>query len=253
MKLFVFNATLCSAKRAIVLLEHEPITPSTIMNLIQKSVLLSASALLLALPDVCAISESEAINKTLWLNTGGHYGNLPGEDQGRLPSEPLRYQYDDSIWDDFDESEYAIGGMNKWLFSIENGILVSNALDDLNDHGEKCGNLSGLYSEFSLRKNSFSSIRPEYLLRFAWAAGSSDSYDDVVFAEISLGFNLRWRACDFFALSAGCRAGVGALIVSKNLEEEGKRGPTRPAVSSSAARRSPSRRLRRLRSEGAHV
>lgn len=29
-------------------------------------------------------------------------------------------------------------------------------------------------------------------------------------------------------------------------EEEGKRGPTRPAVSSSAARRSPSRRLRRL-------
>lgn len=41
--------------------------------------------------------------------------------------------------------------------------------------------------------------------------------------------------------SEDCPPGLGGWE-----EEEGKRGPTRPAVSSSAARRSPSRRLRRL-------
>lgn len=48
-------------------------------------------------------------------------------------------------------------------------------------------------------------------------------------------------------LSAGAvRESPGAWWIGGCEDEEGKRGPTRPAVSSSAARRSPSRRLRRL-------
>lgn len=185
--------------------------------------LFTVAFLVAGIANAFAIPSEEAVNKNLWLNTGGSRGALPGQ-QPKNP-EPFRYQYDDSIWDEFDEAEYATGRSGKWEFSIENGIFGASALEDLKKEEERA-DLFGVCSDFLLRQNSFSSFAPEYYLRFAYAEGDCTEYD-VTFAEISLGANLRWKVCDFLALSVGARAGVGALILSgfdDSDDDEGKRG-----------------------------
>ena len=63
-------------------------------------IILPACILSVGLPNLFAVSESEAINKTPSLNTGGHRGALPE----KQPKNASRYQYDDSRTKNYSQS-----------------------------------------------------------------------------------------------------------------------------------------------------
>ncbi|MBR5623212.1 MAG: hypothetical protein IKW49_08520 [Opitutales bacterium] len=214
------------------------------MNLIQKSVLLSASALLFALPDVCAISESEAINKTIWLNTGGLRGSLPAKqpkktDYAQKPVsidgktkgakqvqtkkaivEAEEIQNDSSFWSNFDlqhDEEEA-----EWKLFMEAEILsVSPTKDmlygtsaDMVGLNLKFGGNQSLSEDLSCDLYclcGYSYGEGEYLHHGSWWISFSEY--SAFLAEISFGMNVRWHINDCFSVYAGGRIGGSVFLI----------------------------------------
>ena len=211
------------------------------MNLIQKSVLLSASALLFALPDVCAISESEAINKTLWLNTGGLRGSLPAKqskktDYAQKPaaiksvSKDVKQtkevsveeedQNDNSFWSNFD-LDYG-EGVADWKLFMEAEILSASPTKDML-YGTSA-DMVGLNLKFGGTQSLSEELSYDLYCLCGYSFGEGEylysskywgcfSEYGVWLAEISFGMNVRWHINDCFSVYAGGRIGGSVFLI----------------------------------------
>ena len=164
------------------------------MNLIQKSVLLSASALLFALPDVCAISESEAVPEDTKIQN----------DKSFLSDIDLGYDGDGGEWRLF---------MGMEIFSVSpTKDMVYGTSADMVGLNLKLGGSRLLSEELSYDLYclcGYSNGKGEYSYR-----GKDDEYD-VYLAEISFGMNIRWHVNDCFSVYAGGRIGGSEFYVKQ--------------------------------------
>lgn len=183
--------------------------------------LLSTAFLVTGISNAFAISTEEAVNKNLWLNTGGSRGALPGN-QPKNP-EPFRYQYNNSLWDDFEyECEGGNDDTSEWTFFTEAEItsvsptknMLYDTSADMVGANLKFGANQTLSESFSYDLylfNGYSFGESEYLCedRF-WTYWSEYG---VLFAEISFGANIRWHISNNFSIYAGARIGGGMLYI----------------------------------------
>lgn len=184
---------------------------------IRKILLLSVGACVIGIPNALAISSEEAINKTLWLNTGGHRGSLPNKQTKN--AEPLRYQYDD--WDNV-EYEYEDSNISQFPFYMETEITsVSPTEDMLYDTSV---DMIGFNLKFGIER----SLSDNFSYDLYWLSGYSYGEGEysgssgwrgywseygVWFVETSLGANIHWHISNNFSIYAGARIGGSMLYI----------------------------------------
>lgn len=165
--------------------------------------------------------DEEAINKNLWLNTGGSLGALPGQKSKNPDATPKRYQYDSSIWDEF-EYEYEDSNISQFPFYMETEITsVSPTEDMLYDTSV---DMIGFNLKFGIER----SLSDNFSYDLYWLSGYSygegeysgssgwrDYWSEygVWFVETSLGINIHWHIGNHFSVYAGARIGGSMLYV----------------------------------------